>query len=87
MQTPLQNNKNRIQTQLEEQNKMGDMQNGFRKKRSINDSIFTITQMIELAKHEKKPLFCAFIDIKEAFDKHQQRFIMEKSARSWSTII
>ena len=58
----------RILNYLETENKLVDEQNGFRKGRSCNDHIFTLTSVIQARLQERHSTFCAFIDMKKAFD-------------------
>ena len=43
-------------------------QAGFRHNYSTTDHIFTLTSIIEILKHQKKKLFCCYIDFTKAFD-------------------
>jgi hypothetical protein len=45
-----------------------DLQNGFRKGRSTIDHLSTLTSIIETRKKSRKSTFCAFIDLKKAYD-------------------
>ena len=44
-------------------------QQGFRKKRSAIDAIFTIRQITEKAIEFNKPAFMRFVDLTQAFDR------------------
>ena len=44
-------------------------QTGFRQGYSTADHCFLLKQLIDLCKMEKKKLFCAFVDFKQAFDR------------------
>lgn len=58
----------RLSKWAEENNKIVDEQNGFRKKRSTVDHIWSLTNIIETRKKLNKATFCAFIDFKKAYD-------------------
>jgi hypothetical protein len=45
-----------------------DEQNGFRQNRSCEDHIFAVTSIVRNRLANKKPTFCAFIDLEKAFD-------------------
>ena len=46
-----------------------DFQYGFRKGRSTVDCVFVLTSLIDkIVNHEKRKLYCAFIDFRKAFD-------------------
>ncbi len=45
-----------------------DEQNGFRKGRSCQDHIFTLTSVLRNRQAENKPTFAAFVDMQKAFD-------------------
>ena len=49
-------------------NILSDSQFGFRKGRSTTDAIFVLNAIIKKILNEKGRLFCAFIDLKRAFD-------------------
>ena len=49
----------------EEHDKIVDVQNGFRKKRSTIDHISSLTNIIETRKKMKKSTFCAFINFRK----------------------
>ena len=53
----------------EQNNLLSDFQFGFRRGRSTIDCIFVLNSIInKVIKHDKKKLYCAFIDFKKAFD-------------------
>ena len=58
----------RITGYCEENNVYEDEQNGFRKNRSCEDHIFTLTSILRNRLSEGKDAFCAFIDMQKAFD-------------------
>ena len=45
-----------------------DEHNGFRRGRSISDAIHTLQRLVEKFRNINQPLFCAFLDIKQAYD-------------------
>ena len=47
---------------------LGELQNGFRRERRLEDNLFSLTQCIEIAEKECRPLWLAFLDIKGAYD-------------------
>ena len=59
---------NRLNLYLENMNLLCEEQAGFRKNYSTVDHIFNLKCLIDLYLQRKKPLFCAFIDYKKAFD-------------------
>ena len=59
---------NRLNTWIEMQERIGENQAGFRKKRSTVDHIFTLYALIHKQLLYHKKLYVAFIDFKKAFD-------------------
>jgi hypothetical protein len=59
---------NRIMQFCDDHNLLVDEQNGFRKDRSCDDHIFSLTSIVENRLNEDKNTFCAFIDLEKAFD-------------------
>ena len=59
---------NRITLWSDQNGKIVDDQNGFRKKRSTIDQVSSLTNIIETRKKLKQSTFCAFIDFKKAYD-------------------
>ena len=59
---------NRLSLWSEENNKIVDVQNGFRKKRSTIDHISSLTSIIETRKKMRLSTYCAFIDFRKAYD-------------------
>ena len=68
----------RIQNYIEENHLLNDCQSGFRKDHSTTDNIFILHNLIDLVCKGKKNLFCAFIDLKQAFDKVWRDGLWEK---------
>ena len=60
---------NRIQTYVEDERLLNRCQSGFRKGQSTIDNIFVLHNLIEIVCKSKLSLYCAFIDLKQAFDK------------------
>ena len=59
---------NRLQLFAEKYDKISQNQAGFRKGFSTVDHIFALNMLINLVQNRRKKLFCAFIDLKRAFD-------------------
>ena len=58
----------RLLSFLNENKKLSENQAGFIPGHRTTDNIFILSQLIDYAKTNKKPLFLAFIDFKKAFD-------------------
>jgi hypothetical protein len=58
----------RMDDWAEEQQLRAAGQAGFRKERATTDNVFVLQHMIERYKVARKPLFCAFIDFRKAYD-------------------
>ena len=54
---------NRLQQYLEDNGILSDAQNGFRRDRSCEDHVFTLTNLIQ----DRKTTFATFIDLQKAF--------------------
>ena len=53
----------------ESNNLLSEFQFGFRKSKSTVDCIFVLSSIIDkVINHEKKKLYCAFVDFQKAFD-------------------
>ena len=59
---------NRLTRWVEENGKLVDEQNGFRKDRNTIDQVTSLINLIETRQKKRLPTFCAFIDFKKAFD-------------------
>ena len=59
----------RLQKYADEHDLINDCQSGFRKGYSTVDNIFILHSLIELVCKSKRKLYCAFIDLKQAFDR------------------
>ena len=60
---------NRIVKVAESNNIYAEEQNGFRKSRSCEDHIFTLSSIVRNRKRERLPTFVAFVDFEKAFDR------------------
>ena len=60
--------KEKIGNIIEENNIIGEEQNGFRKDRRGTENLFILNELIEKAKKENKEYVCAFLDIEKAYD-------------------
>ena len=63
---------------LETKKILVDEQNGFRKNRSCEDHIFSLSSVIKNRMLENKHTFTAFIDINKAFDSIKRDFLYYK---------
>ncbi len=59
---------NRVLSFLEENGVLHEEQNGFRRKRSCSDHIFTLSSLVRNKLNEGKNIFAAFVDFRKAFD-------------------
>ena len=65
--------------QIAEQHKLyADEQNGFRKNRSCEDHLFSLSSIIRNRKREKLPTFVAFVDFEKAFDRVDRNLLFYK---------
>ena len=69
---------NRIQSTAEEHNLFNDSQNGFRKKRSCEDHLFSLTSIIRNRKRDKLDTFVTFVDFEKAFDRVDRKLLFHK---------
>ena len=53
---------------IEEEELIGEEQNGFRKDRRGTENLFVLKELIEKAGKENKQLYCMFLDIEKAYD-------------------
>ena len=58
----------RLQKYTESHSIINDYQTGFRSGFSTVDNMFILHSLIQILQKKKKKLFCAFIDLKQAFD-------------------
>ncbi len=59
---------NRLVSYMEESGMFPEEQNGFRKGRSCQDHIFSLTSIIKNRISRNRDTFCAFVDLEKAFD-------------------
>lgn len=55
-----------------EEEVLGELQNGFRRGRCLEDNLFVLLQAIEIARKESRPLMLAFLDMSQAYDNIYQ---------------
>lgn len=72
--------KRRMQQWAENNHALGELQNGFREGRRIEDNIFVLGQSIEIAILEKRALFAGFLDISKAYDSVEHERLWKKLA-------
>ena len=58
----------RVDDFAEKYNMRAFFQSGFRRKFQVIDWMFVLQHLINMKKAEKKPIFCAFVDFRKAFD-------------------
>jgi len=68
----------RIVKFCDEQSVLVEEQNGFRRARSCDDHIFSLTSIIENCLNDNKSTFCAFIDLEKAFDWLNRDLLLHK---------
>ena len=66
----------RILSYCELCNILVDEQNGFRKNRSCNDHIFSLSSIIRNRLNNGKPTFAAFLEMEKAFDKVDRNLLL-----------
>jgi hypothetical protein len=69
--------RDRLERIIEESNFLGDFQAGFRPDRGADDNLFILGRMMEIAKHEKRCIFLAFIDFEKAYDSVSREKLWE----------
>ena len=69
---------NRIVNLAEEHDIYVNEQNGFRKDRSCEDHLFTLSSIIRNRKKEKLPTYVAFVDFEKAFDRIDRNLLFYK---------
>ncbi|XP_040357166.2 uncharacterized protein LOC121046700 [Ixodes scapularis] len=65
--------RDRLQTWAEAEGVLRELQNGFRWGRRLEDNLFVLTQAIEIAQKENRPLYLCFLDISKAYDTVEHR--------------
>ena len=68
----------RLNEWAEENDIYSESQYGFRQNRSTSDCLFVLHGLINNYTSNSKPLYCAFIDLKRAFDNTNRRALMFK---------
>ena len=68
----------RLSSWAEQNDKIVDEQNGFRKSRSTTDHILSLTSIIDTRKKVKKSTFCAFVDFKKAYDTIDRNLLWKR---------
>ena len=59
----------RLESIIEQNGWLGEIQGGFRKGRGTMDHLFVLTSLMDRAHKLKKPIYIAFIDLRKAFDR------------------
>lgn len=62
---------------IEEEEVLGEMQNGFRTDRRGDDNIFLLTSAIELSRKRSRGLICCFLDCSKAYDRVKRNTLWE----------
>lgn len=60
---------------------LGELQNGFRKDRRLEDNLFIITQCIEIAMTSQRPLWLAFLGVKGTYNSVNQEKLRSQLSR------
>ena len=68
----------RLSDWAEQNNKVIDNQNGFRKQRSTMDHLSTLTSIIENRKRQRKSTFVGFVDFRKAYDTINRDLLWSK---------
>ena len=55
-------------------------QGGFRPQRGTTEQVFVLNHLVEAAKHQRQPLYCAFVDFRKAFDTVRHGHLWERLA-------
>ena len=63
---------------LEDNNLLSNEQNGFRKKRSCLDRIYSLSEVVRNRMNSNKPTFAAFIDFRKVFDCVNRTHLFQK---------
>ena len=72
----------RLEKYASDNNVINDYQSGFRKGFSTVDNMFVLNTLIDILRANKKQLFCAFLDLKGAFDTVWRGGLWHKLANS-----
>ena len=54
---------------VEREGMLGEIQNGFRPDRRVVDHVFTLSQILEIARKKKRKVHMAFLDVRKAYDR------------------
>lgn len=54
---------------VEREGMLGEIQNGFRPGRRVVDHVFTLSQVLEMARKRRKKVYMAFLDVRKAYDR------------------
>ncbi|MES9880125.1 MAG: reverse transcriptase family protein [Sedimenticola sp.] len=68
----------RLSKWADENGKIAEEQNGFRRKRSTTDHIASLTNIIETRTKAKRSTYCAFVDFKKAFDSVDRDILWQR---------
>ena len=68
----------RVTEWAERNNKFVEEQAGFREGRSTIDHLFILTEVIRSRKEQRKDTYCAFLDLKKAYDTIPRDTIWER---------
>ncbi len=72
----------RLKLFLEENDVVDENQGAFISDSSTTTHLFALHCLVELSKHQKQPLYCAFIDLKAAYDNVWRQGLFEKLAKT-----
>lgn len=51
---------------------LGELQNHFRSEKRLEDNLFVLTQCVQVAKREQRPLWLAYLDTESVYDNAKQ---------------
>ena len=57
----------------EDSGMLGEIQGGFRRGRRTEDNLFMLERLIKMVKERKEEIFVAFLDMKKAYDRSEQK--------------
>ena len=69
--------KDKMTNIIEEEELIGEEQNGFRKDRRGTENLYILKELIEKAGKENKQLYCMFLDIEKAYDTVNRKIMWE----------
>lgn len=67
----------RMQAWAERTGVLGELQNGFRQGRRLEDNVFVLTQCVEVACSEGRELWAAFLDVEKAYDSVEHVVLLD----------